>query len=67
MPSEQVKTVVFTSWVVGVCLVAMALGATSLAQWVFVASVAVVPPTVVRSFWHVPERTMSEAIREARR
>ena len=67
MPSENMKTVLFTSWVVGVCLVAMALGATSLTQWVIIASVAVVPPTVIRSFWHMPERTMSESIREARR
>lgn len=67
MPSENVKTVLFTCWVVGVFLLAMALGATSLTQWVIIASIAVVPPVVIRSFWQVPERTMSESIRDARR
>jgi hypothetical protein len=67
MPSENIKTMLFISWVVGVGLLAIALGATSLTQWIIVTCIAVVPPTVARSFWHVPERTMSESIRDARR
>ena len=67
MPSENVKTLLFAGWVVAVGGVTMALGVTSLIHWMVAGVVAVVPPVVVRSFWHIPERTMSESIRDARR
>ena len=52
---------------IAVCLGALAIGMTSVPQWIVVALVAVVPPLVVRRFWRAPEQTISESIHDARR
>jgi Flp pilus assembly protein TadB len=65
--SENTKTLFFVAWAIAVCLAAMAIGITSVPQWVVVALVAVVPPLVVRRFWRAPEQTISESIHNARR
>jgi hypothetical protein len=67
MFSETTKTLLFIAWSIAVFLAAIAIGITSIANWVVVAFVAVVPPLVVRSFWRAPEQTISESINEARR
>jgi hypothetical protein len=67
MNSENLKPWFFAAWVVAVCLAAMALDVTSLTHWTVVAFVAIVPATVARSLWRVPERTLSESIQDARR
>ena len=66
MRSENLKSMFLVGWVVTVCLAALVLGVTSLTHWVVTAFVAVVPAIVARSLWHVPERTMSENIHDAR-
>jgi len=67
MFSETTKTLLFIAWSIAVFLAAIAIGITSVANWVVVSFIAVVPPLVVRSFWRAPEQTMSESINEARR
>jgi uncharacterized membrane protein YhdT len=67
MISENTKALLFVGWVIVVCLAAFAIGITSVPNWLVVACVAVVPPLVARSFWHAPEQTISESIRDARR
>ena len=67
MFSETTKTLLFITWSIAVFLAAIAIGITSVTNWVVVAFIAVVPPLVVRSFWHAPEQTISESINEARR
>ena len=67
MFSEKTKTLLFVAWSIAVVLAAIALGITSVPNWVVVACVAVVPPLVVRRFWRAPEQTISESINEARR
>ena len=67
MLSENAKTALFLTWVVAVCLAAIAIGITSVTNWIVVACVAVVPPLVVRTFWRAPEQTISEKINDARR
>jgi len=67
MYSQTVKTLLFVAWSIAVFLAAIIIGITSLANWVVVAFIAVVPPLVVRSFWRAPEQTISESIHEARR
>ena len=67
MFSENRKTLLFAGWAVAVCLAAIAIGITSIPYWMVVACVAVVPPVVARTFWHAPERTISETINDARR
>jgi uncharacterized membrane protein YhdT len=67
MFSEKRKMLLFVGWAVAVCLVAIALGITSVSDWMVVACVALVPPFVARRFWHAPERTISESINDARR
>jgi hypothetical protein len=67
MFSETTKTLLLFAWAIAVFLAAMAMGITSIANWVVVAFVAVVPPLVVRGFWRAPEQTISESINEARR
>ena len=67
MFSETTKTLLCIAWSIAVFLVAIAIGITSVANWVVVAFIAVVPPLVVRSYWRAPEQTISESINEARR
>ena len=67
MFSENTKTLLFIAWAIAVFLAAIAIGITSIPNWVVVACVAVVPPLVARSFWRAPEQTISESIHEARR
>ena len=67
MISENTKTLLFVAWVIAVCLAAIAIGITSVPNWIVVACVAVVPPLVVRSFWRAPEQTISESINATRR
>ena len=49
MISENTKMLLFVAWVIAVCLVAIAIGITSVPNWIVVACVAVVPPLVVRT------------------
>ncbi len=67
MFSETNKTLLFIAWSIAVFLAAIVIGITSIANWVLVAFVAVVPPLLVRRFWRAPEQTISESINEARR
>jgi hypothetical protein len=67
MVSENTKTLLFVAWVIAVGLAAIAIGITSVPNWIVVACVAVGPPLVVRSFWRAPEQTISESIHAARR
>jgi hypothetical protein len=67
MSFENRKTLIFAGWVVAVCAAAMALGATSITQWVAAALVAVIPAGVAHNFWRGPDQTMSESIHDARR
>lgn len=67
MFSENKKMQLFVAWAILVCLAALALGIHSVSNWIVVVSLAVVPPLVARSFWRVPDQTISESIRDARR
>ena len=67
MFSEKPRQLLFIAWAIAVCLAAIAIGITSVSNWIVVACIAVVPPLVVRSFWRAPEQTISESIHEARR
>jgi uncharacterized membrane protein YhdT len=67
MPSEKTKTLLFVAWVIAVCFAAIAIGVTSVPNWIVVVCVAIVPPLVVRNFWRAPEQTISESINDARR
>jgi uncharacterized membrane protein YhdT len=67
MLSDKTKTVLYMAWAVAVLLAAIAIGITSVSNWIIVACIAAVPPLVVRSFWRAPAQTLSESIHEARR
>jgi uncharacterized membrane protein YhdT len=67
MFSKTTKTLLFIAWSIAVFLAAIAIGITSIPNWVVVTFIAIVPPLVVRSFWRAPEQTISESINEARR
>ena len=64
---KNYKTVLFIAWSIAVFLAAIAIGITSVPNWIVVAGLAVVPPLVVRRLWRAPEQTISESIHEARR
>lgn len=66
MASETLKTLLLVAWVIAICVAAIVIGVTSVANWIVVAGAAIVPPLVVRRFWRAPEQTMSESIHEAR-
>jgi hypothetical protein len=67
MTSGNMKMMLFVAWVIAVCLAAIAIGVTSVPNWIVVAFVAIVPPLVGRHFWRAPEQTMSESINDALR
>jgi hypothetical protein len=67
MFSDNTKTLLFIAWSIAVFLAAIAIGVTSVLNWIVVACVAVALPSVVRRFWRAPEQTISERINEARR
>ncbi len=67
MVSEKIKTLFYLGWAIAVFGAAIAYGITSVTNWIVVACVAIVPPLVLRRFWHVPEQTISESINDARR
>ena len=67
MASENIKPLFYVAWVIAVCIAAIAIGVTSVPNWIVVACAAIVPPLIVRQFWRAPEQTMSESIHEARR
>jgi len=67
MFSDNKKMRLFVTWSILVCLAAIALGIHSVSNWIVVVSLAAVPPLVARSFWRIPDPTISESIRDARR
>lgn len=66
MLSDKTKTALFIAWSVAVLLAAVAIGISSVSNWIIVACIAAVPPLVVRSLWRAPEQTLSESIHKAR-
>jgi len=67
MISESNKTQLYIAWAFVLLVAAFAFGVSSVTAWVVVATVAIVPPLVARTFWQAPEPTTSERIRNARR
>lgn len=67
MTSQNLKPLLLVAWVIAVCVAAIAIGVTSVPNWLAVAAAAIVPPLIVRQFWHAPEQTISESIHAARR
>jgi hypothetical protein len=67
MSSENLKMLLFATWMIAVFVVALALGVTSAVNWTLVACAAILPPVVARQFWRTPEQSMSESINDARR
>jgi hypothetical protein len=67
MLSNNTKTLLYVAWALTVCVVAFALGITSVPNLLVMACVAVVPPLLLRRFWQAPEQTISESINDARR
>ena len=67
MLSENHKTLLFLAWAIAVVVAAIAMGISTVSNWIVVAFVAAVPPLLVRTFWRAPEQTISESIDEARR
>jgi hypothetical protein len=67
MSSEYTKTTLAAVWVLAVCVVGFSAHISSPSNWIVLASIAVVPPIVMRRFWRTPAQTMSESIHEARR
>ncbi len=65
--SDNNKTLLFVAWAIVVCASALAIGITSISNWVAVGCLALVPPLVARTFWRAPDETISESIRNAQR
>ena len=67
MRTDHVKAAVITAWVLAVGTLGLAFGVTSVAGWVGLAVIAVVPPAVMLRLWHAPVPSMSDTIRDALR
>jgi hypothetical protein len=67
MASETLKPLLLVAWLIAVSVAAIAIGVTSVPNWIVVACAVIVPSLVVRQLWRAPEQTISESIHEARR
>jgi len=67
MFSGNTKVLLFIAWSIAVFLAVIAIGITSVLNWIVVACLAVAPPLVVRSVWRARAQTISASINEARR
>jgi hypothetical protein len=66
MFSDNTKTLLFVAWVMAVSVAAIAIGITSVPNWIVVTCIALVPPLVALRFWRAPEQTIAESIHDAR-
>lgn len=67
MQLVSIKAIIAMLWVSTVCVVGIAGNLNSVASWIVLAVVAVVPPLVVMWRWNDPRQTMSESIQEVLR
>jgi hypothetical protein len=67
MQSDHVKTVLTGAWILGVGTFGYVSGATSVAAWTVLATLALVPPAVMGRLWSAPARSVSESIRDVLR
>jgi Flp pilus assembly protein TadB len=67
MQLVSIKAVIGMLWVSTVSVVGIAGNLNSVASWIVLAVVAIVPPLVVMWRWNDPRQTMSESIQEALR
>jgi hypothetical protein len=61
------KAVLVTLWVLAICVAGFAVGATSIAAWIVLGSLALLPAVVVLRLWQDPPKSLSESINEGRR
>lgn len=66
MFTEKFKTIMFMGWGISILVAAVAVNVSSATNWAVVTCAAIVPPLLVRHFWHAPEQTLSESIQRAR-
>jgi hypothetical protein len=66
MFSDNTKTLLFVACVMAVSVAAIAIGITSVPNWIVVTCIALVPPLVALRFWRAPEQTIAESIHDAR-
>ena len=59
MQSEYTKAALLGLWVIAVYLTVVASNAASVAHWIGLASLVIVPPVIARTLWHLPAKTMS--------
>jgi hypothetical protein len=67
MQFEYAKAALVGLWMLAVLIAGVSLDATNPVHWIAVATLAIVPPVIVRKLWRVPAPTLSERINEARR
>ena len=67
MQLVSIKAIIAMLWVSTVTVVGIAGNLNSVASWIVLAVVAVVPPLVVMWRWNDPRQTMSESIQEVLR
>lgn len=65
--TEYLRAAITAAWVLAVVTLGLAFGVTSIAGWVGLVLVAVVPPAVMLKLWHARVPSMSENIRDVLR
>ena len=58
------KTEISVAWILAVAAAGYLVGAASVIGWLFVVIVALTLPVLFRRFWHAPDESMSESIRD---
>ena len=63
----DVKAALMAGWILAVAGLGYGFGTTSLAGWILVAVLSVVPPVLMVRLWSAPSPSMSESIRDVLR
>jgi hypothetical protein len=67
MKLKHLKTTLAGAWLLTVCAVVIVGDPTTVAGWMLLAAVGVLPPLALMQLWNEPAQTMSESISQARR
>ena len=60
------RVLISLCWIAVVLLAFFVADASSLRSWLYLTTVALVPPVVLNGLWRAPSQTTAEAMREAK-
>ena len=64
--TTRIRLLISLCWIGAVVLAFFVADASSLRSWLYLTTVALVPPIVLNGLWHAPSQTIAEVMREGR-